>query len=241
MKQQITADITVYGKVQGVGFRPLVCRLAKTFHLTGYVKNAGTHVEIVAAGMPEQIDCLCEQLRNAAPPVRVENLVCKETALQKFAEFTSVPSTDAEEIKTVSADIGICSYCLQELQEEGNPRQGYSYISCAQCGPRYTIIRKLPYDRVNTTMDRYALCEDCSTEYNNMENRRGHGETISCFHCGPQLQCFVKETHVGSKPFTRKAKELLLRAESEAENKNTVRRLDENVFWIAGSGKFKKT
>ena len=193
MKQQITTNITVYGKVQGVGFRPLVCRLAKTFHLTGYVKNAGTHVEIVAAGMPEQIDCLCEQLRNAAPPVRVENVVCKGTALQKFAEFTSVPSTDAEEIKTVSADIGICPHCLQELQEEGNPRQGYSYISCAQCGPRYTIIRKLPYDRVNTTMDCYTLCEECSAEYNNMENRRGHGETISCFHCGPQLQCFVKE------------------------------------------------
>ncbi|MBO6182622.1 MAG: carbamoyltransferase HypF [Acidaminococcaceae bacterium] len=240
MKQQITADITVYGKVQGVGFRPLVCRLAKTFHLTGYVKNAGTHVEIVAAGMPEQIDCLCEQLRNAAPPVRVENVVCKETALQKFAEFTSVPSTDAEEIKTVSADIGICPHCLQELQEEDNPRQGYSYISCAQCGPRYTIIRKLPYDRVNTTMDRYALCEDCCAEYNNMENRRGHGETISCFHCGPQLHCFVKESYVGSKPFSRKAKELLLRGESEAENKKTVRKLDENVFWISGSGKFKE-
>jgi hydrogenase maturation protein HypF len=106
-----------------------------------------------------------------------------------------VLSTESKEVKLVSADIGICENCLRELKENGNRRQGYSYISCAQCGPRYTIIRKLPYDRANTTMDQFTLCDGCAKEYADMQNRRGHGETISCYHCGPQLQCVVKEEY----------------------------------------------
>jgi hydrogenase maturation protein HypF len=193
MARQLTAEISVYGKVQGVGFRPLVCRLAEENVLTGFVRNAGTHVEIKVTGEPKQIEKLSESLSAAALPVKVEKLVCREVPLQEFATFTSVPSTESKEVKLVSADIGICSHCLQELKEKGNRRQRYSYISCAQCGPRYTIIRKLPYDRVNTTMDQFALCDDCAKEYADMQNRRGHGETISCYHCGPQLQCVVKE------------------------------------------------
>ena len=195
MTRQLTVEISVYGKVQGVGFRPLVCRLAKDNALTGFVRNAGTHVEILVTGEPEKIEKLCESLRNAALPVHVENLVRREVSLQKFSTFTSVPSTESKEVKLVSADIGICSHCSQELKEKGNRRQGYSYISCAQCGPRYTIIRKLPYDRVNTTMDQFVLCDDCAKEYTDMQNRRGHGETISCYHCGPQLLCVVKEEY----------------------------------------------
>ena len=195
MKHCITVVITVYGKVQGVGFRPLVCRLAKDNKLTGYVRNAGTHVEIMATGVAEHIEKLCDSLRNAALPVKVERIVCRQVPLQEFATFTSVLSTESKEVKLVSADIGICENCLRELKEKGNRRQGYSYISCAQCGPRYTIIRKLPYDRANTTMDQFALCDDCAEEYGDMQNRRGHGETISCYRCGPQLQCVVKEEY----------------------------------------------
>ena len=195
MEHQITVEITVYGKVQGVGFRPLVCRLAKDNKLTGFVRNAGTHVEIMATGVAEHIEKLCDSLRNAALPVIVERFVCRIVPLQEFATFTSVLSTESKEVKLVSADIGICENCLRELKEKGNRRQGYSYISCAQCGPRYTIIRKLPYDRANTTMDQFALCDDCAEEYGDMQNRRGHGETISCYRCGPQLQCVVKEEY----------------------------------------------
>ena len=195
MKQNVTVVITVYGKVQGVGFRPLVCRLAKGNKLTGYVRNAGTHVEIMATGVVEHIEKLCDSLRNAVLPVKVERIVCRQVPLQEFATFTSVLSTESKEVKLVSADIGICENCLRELKENGNRREGYSYISCAQCGPRYTIIRKLPYDRVNTTMDRFMLCDECANEYADMQNRRGHGETISCYHCGPQLQCIVKEEY----------------------------------------------
>ena len=193
MEHQVTVEISVYGKVQGVGFRPLVCRLAKANNLTGFVRNAGTHVEIMATGVAKHIEKLCDSLRNAALPVKVERFVCRQVPLQEFATFTSVLSTESKEVKLVSADIGICENCLRELKEKGNRRQGYSYISCAQCGPRYTIIRKLPYDRANTTMDQFALCDDCSEEYGDMQNRRGHGETISCYHCGPQLQCVVKD------------------------------------------------
>ena len=193
MEHQITVEITVYGKVQGVGFRPLVCRLAKDNKLTGFVRNAGTHVEIIATGFPDDIQQLCERLYKAELPVRVEKLLCETVLHQQFENFISVASTESDEVKAVSADIGICENCLRELKEKGNRRQGYSYISCAQCGPRYTIIRKLPYDRANTTMDQFALCDDCAEEYGDMQNRRGHGETISCYHCGPQLQCVVKD------------------------------------------------
>ena len=193
MKQNVTVAIIVYGKVQGVGFRPLVCRLAKENKLTGFVRNAGTHVEIIATGFPDAIQQLCDSLYKAELPVRVEILLCETVLHQQFESFVSVASMESDEVKAVSADIGICENCLRELKEKGNRRRGYSYISCAQCGPRYTIIRKLPYDRANTTMDQFALCDDCAEEYGDMQNRRGHGETISCYHCGPQLQCVVKD------------------------------------------------
>ena len=205
METHLTMTITVYGKVQGVGFRPLVCRLAKNVGVTGFVKNAGTHVEIVATGTQEAIASLCESLKSAALPVRVDTLVCSEISefdkrkkmeeagiAETFASFASVMSSESEEVKFVSADIGICPCCLQEVKEKGNRRNSYSYISCAQCGPRYTIIKKLPYDRANTTMESFTLCDECAGEYNNMTDRRGHGETISCFRCGPQLKCFIK-------------------------------------------------
>ena len=195
MEHQVTVEISVYGKVQGVGFRPLVCRLAKDNKLTGFVRNAGTHVEIIATGFPDDIQQLCESLYKAELPVRVEKLLCETVLHQQFENFVSVASTESDEVRSVSADIGICENCLRELKEKGNRRQGYSYISCAQCGPRYTIIRKLPYDRANTTMDQFALCDDCAEEYGDMQNRRGHGETISCYRCGPQLQCVVKEEY----------------------------------------------
>ena len=195
MEHQVTVEITVYGKVQGVGFRPLVCRLAKDNKLTGFVRNAGTHVEIIATGFPDAIQQLCESLYKAELPVRVDKLLCETVLHQQFENFVSVASTESDEVKAVSADIGICENCLRELEEKGNRRQGYSYISCAQCGPRYTIIRKLPYDRANTTMEQFVLCDDCADEYGDMQNRRGHGETISCYRCGPQLQCVVKEEY----------------------------------------------
>ena len=195
MKQNVTVAIIVYGKVQGVGFRPLVCRLAKDNKLTGFVRNAGTHVEIIATGFPDDIQQLCERLYKAELPVRVEKLLCETVLHQQFENFISVASTESDEVKAVSADIGICENCLRELKEKGNRRRGYSYISCAQCGPRYTIIRKLPYDRANTTMEQFALCDDCAEEYGDMQNRRGHGETISCYQCGPQLRCVVKEEY----------------------------------------------
>lgn len=194
MKQNVTVAIIVYGKVQGVGFRPLVCRLAKDNKLTGFVRNAGTHVEIIATGFPDAIQQLCDSLYKAELPVRVEILLCETVLQQQFENFVSVASTESDEVKAVSADIGICANCLRELKEKGNRRQGYSYISCAQCGPRYTIIRKLPYDRANTTMEQFTLCDDCAEEYGDMMNRRGHGETISCYQCGPQLQCVVKDS-----------------------------------------------
>ena len=125
MKQNVTVAIIVYGKVQGVGFRPLVCRLAKENKLTGFVRNAGTHVEIIATGFPDAIQQLCERLYKAELPVRVEKLLCETVLHQQFENFVSVASTESDEVRSVSADIGICENCLRELKEKGNRRQGY--------------------------------------------------------------------------------------------------------------------
>ena len=108
-------------------------------------------MEITATGLPDDIQQLCDSLVKAELPVRVEKLLCETVSHQPFDKFISVESTESDEVKSISADIGICENCLRELKEIGNRREGYSYISCAQCGPRYTIIRKLPYDRANTT------------------------------------------------------------------------------------------
>ena len=114
MEHQVTVEISVYGKVQGVGFRPLVCRLAKDNKLTGFVRNAGTHVEIIATGFPDDIQQLCESLYKAELPVRVEKLLCETVLHQQFENFVSVASTESDEVRSVSADIGICENCLRE-------------------------------------------------------------------------------------------------------------------------------
>ena len=233
MKQNITVAITVYGKVQGVGFRPLVCRLAKKNNLTGTVCNAGTHVEITASGLAADIEAFCESLRSAALPVRVEQLSCKKIASQEFASFVSVESAELQEVKCVPADIGICENCLRELNEKQNRRAGYAYISCAQCGPRYTIIRKLPYDRNNTTMDAYALCGACAAEYHNMEDRRGHGETISCYHCGPQLTCFAKNSFQNFNEEKTNSKKFFDKHLPAQKNKTAASVSDEKILALA--------
>ena len=111
MEHQVTVEISVYGKVQGVGFRPLVCRLAKENKLTGFVRNAGTHVEIIATGFPDAIQQLCDSLYKAELPVRVEKLLCETVLHQQFENFVSVASTESDEVRSVSADIGICENC----------------------------------------------------------------------------------------------------------------------------------
>ena len=192
----------IYGRVQGVGFRPSVCRLAQQLGLRGLVRNLGNGVEIMAAGPATKLQTFAKEIQNLERPVFVEKLVVQDLSAAEFnavydshsdKEFYVVESSKAvAENLVVPADIGICRHCETELLDKNNRRFGYPYISCAQCGPRYSTIRNLPYDRGTTTMDEFQMCAECAEEYNNMEDRRGRAETISCWHCGPQLQGFVK-------------------------------------------------
>lgn len=192
METPVTATITIHGRVQGVGFRPLVCRLAQKLGLTGRVCNAGDHVRIDASGTEAALRQLCDLLRRAEAPVRVHELFFEPREYTGYIGFTASDSETGQEKKIIPADLGICPACLAEMRAADDRRRGYPYISCARCGPRYTILQDLPYDRDRTSMEVFSLCADCRTEYTSIENRRGHGETISCYACGPQLQGCVK-------------------------------------------------
>ncbi len=187
MKPETSSLITVEGRVQGVGFRPFVCRVAKEMGITGTVRNLGGVVEIKAKGSEGALLLFMEKIRMAAPPIGVERLSC--VAMENFeaTDFRAVESSGEAAAPVFPADLGICADCARELADERDRRHGYPYISCTACGPRYTMIRGLPYDRERTAMDAFPLCEDCAEEYRNETDRRCHAESISCHACGPQL------------------------------------------------------
>ena len=187
MNHNRTWKICVTGRVQGVGFRPWVCRLARKLSLTGTVKNLGGVVEINAQGSPRALLSLMEEIKKAPLPIEVENLSYEEIESTGWTDFQAIASDGLPAEPIFPADIGICETCRKELENPNNRHFHYPYISCTACGPRYTIIEKLPYDREHTTMKDMVMCKDCQREYTDLADRRCHGETISCPHCGPQL------------------------------------------------------
>ena len=221
--EKLAKQIIAYGRVQGVGFRPSVCRLAMQYSLTGFVRNLGGCVEIIALGSFSACEAFVKALYSIPEPAHIDRLEIKDLALAEFAalydaeaiareSFFAVASTGGAESETVTADIGLCPTCQAELLNPQDRRYRYPYISCAQCGPRYTIMERMPYDRINTTMKRYNMCPDCEAEYKNMQARRGHGETISCHYCGPQLYGYAKDSDLklDADKALVKAQELLL-------------------------------
>ena len=187
MEHEVTERLNVTGRVQGVGFRPSVCRMAKELKLTGTVQNIGGEVEIYITGTKEKIDDFLCGLKQMKRPALVERVKREERPLTTFSSFTSIPSRESENKILAPADISVCPVCLKELKMQGDRRYHYPYTSCTACGPRYTVLKKLPYDRENTAFDAYPLCDKCHEEYRNMNNRRCHGETIACHDCGPRL------------------------------------------------------
>jgi len=183
------AQITLTGHVQGVGFRPFVYRLAKQHQLTGYVQNRLGEVDIVACGHPDSLEKFHIDLIEQAPPLakpRVTNFQHVDSA--GFDAFEIVSScSDANARIFVPADNFMCDDCRAELHDPDDRRYHYPFINCTQCGPRYTLIESLPYDRQNTSMNSFVLCEDCRAEYENPADRRFHAEPIACPDCGPGL------------------------------------------------------
>ncbi len=188
--ETITQRITLSGRVQGVGFRPFVYRLAQQHQIKGWVRNVNGAVEIQAEGESAQLQRFSHALLSEAPPLSAPGplsfTACPSEHAETFAILDS-QSGSAADIH-LPADGFVCADCLAELHDPANRRHRYPFINCTQCGPRYTLITALPYDRPNTSMRDFPLCADCRREYENPLDRRFHAEPIACPVCGPHLQ-----------------------------------------------------
>ena len=181
--------VTLSGHVQGVGFRPFVYRLANHYGITGQVQNRLGDVEVVACGDPAVLRQFCKDIVNRAPPLSSVSATQREwLPAALFDSFNIIASTAAASPQiSVPPDYFMCDDCRAELNDPADRRYQYPFINCTQCGPRYTLIESLPYDRPNTSMSEFPLCPDCQAEYSNPYDRRFHAEPIACANCGPQL------------------------------------------------------
>lgn len=199
------AQIHVTGIVQGVGMRPFVYREAMAHGICGWVLNAGDGVHIEAHALSESLDEFVDALSEHAPAAsRVEHVEVVDLAPGNWDAandqgFRIVASQDQTAHTTlVSPDIATCDDCLRELFDPADRRYHYPFINCTNCGPRFTIIRSLPYDRAATSMDRFPMCPECAAEYANPLDRRFHAQPDACFNCGPHIMW--REASVGDEP-----------------------------------------
>ncbi|MEM2897598.1 MAG: carbamoyltransferase HypF, partial [Candidatus Bathyarchaeia archaeon] len=186
------AEVFVKGIVQGVGFRPFVYRIAVGNKLFGFVRNQGdAGVRIVIEGKRESIENFLKELKFKKPPLAqiFELNVQYLSDKNEFKEFSILESLEKKEKpgSIIPPDISICEECLKEMKDKKNRRFNYFFITCTDCGPRYTIIDKIPYDRENTTMRKFKMCTKCKEEYVNPLDRRFHAQTIACPECGPRV------------------------------------------------------
>ena len=185
----------VSGVVQGVGFRPFVYVTASELALTGSVANDVSGVVIEVEGSAAAVEEFGRRLRTDAPPLAVVENV-RETGLpsQGGTGFTIEESTGSGATRTLaSPDVSLCDDCLRELRDPGNRRYRHPFITCTNCGPRYTIITDLPYDRATTTMAGFEMCDACRSEYDDPADRRFHAQPIACPECGPRLRLVTKD------------------------------------------------
>lgn len=185
----ITKKITVYGIVQGVGFRPLVYHIAKKYGIKGSVQNAGGLVNIIAQSSRSSIDdFLCDLKDDRLRSYEILDIKTDEIPNDKtYRDFKIVKSSNNEQVAVIPPDLPVCDECGKELYTDGNRRFHNPFVSCMSCGPRYTIMNSLPYDRDTTSMTDFSMCGDCLREYVSPENRRFHAQTVSCNNCGPYL------------------------------------------------------
>ena len=183
----------IEGIVQGVGFRPTVYKIAKSLNLKGFVLNSGEGVIIEIEG--EKKEKFIDTLKKNLPPLsKITNIEKEILPLKNYKTFEIKYSQKTSKTTFISPDISVCKDCLREMFDKSNRRYLYPFINCTNCGPRYTIIENIPYDRKNTSMKKFKMCESCEKEYKNPLNRRFHAEPISCFECGPKLslKCKIK-------------------------------------------------
>ncbi len=181
--------IVVSGRVQGVGFRPFIYRIARAFDLNGWVRNGPGRVVIHVEGDPPNIARFERALTMDAPPLARPDLTVSDPATIEDAADFRIVASDATELADVHLppDLFCCDHCVEELQTPSARRFRYPFTNCTQCGPRYTIIQALPYDRPNTSMAAFDLCPQCRAEYEDPRDRRFHAQPLACPDCGPRL------------------------------------------------------
>ncbi|MCJ7814125.1 MAG: carbamoyltransferase HypF [Candidatus Atribacteria bacterium] len=190
---KIRKNIIIKGIVQGVGFRPFIHKLVQNYNLSGWVINSNQGVEIDIEGKIEELNNFIIDIKEKLPPLaRIEKIDINQLPLIGYKGFFIKKSVVKKEdgLVLVSPDISTCKDCLQELFDPHNRRFRYPFINCTNCGPRFTIIKDIPYDRKKTTMNNFKMCSLCQGEYDNIEDRRYHAQPNACTDCGPQVSLY---------------------------------------------------
>ncbi|MFH1615619.1 MAG: carbamoyltransferase HypF [Planctomycetota bacterium] len=192
--------ISIRGCVQGVGFRPAVYRVAKSVGLAGFVCNNSEGVTIELQGRENKIGEFLARLQSSDKPPLAEIESCKTVEVplvaddDKFVIKTSDSRGSA--LSQVTPDMATCGDCLREMMEKSDFRYGYPFINCTNCGPRYSIVKNIPYDRSNTTMSQFAMCQRCAAQYSHVKDRRFHAQPVACSRCGPKV--WITDSHTGT-------------------------------------------
>lgn len=209
---KIRENIIIKGIVQGVGFRPFIHKLVQNYNLSGWVLNSNQGVEMDVEGKTEELNNFISDIKDKLPPLaRIENIEVNQLPLIGYKGFSIKKSITKEEngFVLVSPDISICEDCLQELFDPRNQRFRYPFVNCTNCGPRFTIIKDIPYDRGKTTMRVFEMCPQCQSEYENIEDRRYHAQPNACADCGPQVSLYQNKRKLESVGPIEKAVKLL--------------------------------
>lgn len=186
----MTRRLVFNGIVQGIGFRPTAQRLALSLGITGQVKNSGGSVEVIISGNKEALDCFVQRLIDI---FEIKNYTDKTAVSCEFDGFKIIHSSNDNQTPFITPDLATCKKCEKELLDKNNPRYHHPFISCTDCGPRYTIMDSLPYDRENTVMNEFEMCSFCKKEYTDSQNKRCHAQTIACNTCGPTTNISIEE------------------------------------------------
>ena len=230
-----TKQILVEGIVQGVGFRPFVYRIATEASLNGYVRNLGNVVEIIVQGSHQNMEEFLFNLQNKLPPIaKINNIETRDLKEEdeKFSSYTDFTIKESADdfagTSVIPPDVAICDKCLEEINDPQNRRYKYPFNACTDCGPRFTVIENVPYDRDNTTMEDFPLCDECEIEYTNPLDRRYHAEAACCEDCGPSLKLLKNTGGDGDSA---------IEIDCEDPLKETARLLDEGkILAIKGIG-----
>lgn len=196
MKEDIKRlHIKINGLVQGVGFRPFVAKIARQNALTGFVFNDAKGVTIEVEGQSRNIESFLYSLQNDLPPLaEIKSIISNEIKPLQETDFKIKKSIHNEAKNTlISPDTAICIDCLNDLKDRQSPYFDYPFVNCTNCGPRYTIIKDIPYDRQNTSMADFKMCDSCKSEYEAEDNRRYHAQPVCCEKCGPSYKSSIKD------------------------------------------------